>query len=184
MKQVTIFSLFLFFLFSCKSTQTNYTYTQLPADTLIAHIDSYKNKKIETEGIIVHICGVDGKKMKLKTENGQIIKLIPNVKNTIFDESFFYKQKVKVQGLAKESRINKKEIDKAEKDVTLLCHIDNTPCKDTAWVNAQKKKGNAEKISKQDIEKLRAIMSQTGKNYISVVTIVVEKVNIVKETKK
>jgi len=150
--------------------------------SLISGIEKYRDTKVEIEGYIVHICGVDGKKMKLMTDSGEIIKIIPKDSLGSFDESF-YKKRVKVQGIVKESRIEKSEIDKIEKDVALLCHIDHTPCKDSAWVNNQIKKGTAENMSQQDIEKLREKMRQTGKDYISVITIVAEKVEVIEEIK-
>ena len=132
------------------------------------------------EGIVIHVCGVDGKKMKLSTENGSIIKILPKDSLTSFDKSFF-KKKVKVQGLVNELRIGKSYIDRLEKDKVLLCHIDHTPCKDSVWVRELKESGSANALSKKDTDKLMQIMEQTGKEYISVIIIVAEKVEIIAE---
>lgn len=50
---------------------------KLQADSLIKKIEYYLDKNIETDGVVIHICGVDGKKMKLQTDNGEIIKVVP-----------------------------------------------------------------------------------------------------------
>jgi hypothetical protein len=167
----------------CVKSLNGQGFTKVSADSLISGIDKYNNTKVEVEGQVVHICGVDGRKMKLMTEAGGIIKIVPKDSLDNFDESL-YKQRIKVQGIAKELRIEKSYIDNLEKDRTLLCHIDHTPCKDSVWVKGQKEKGAADGMSKQDIERLRNIMKQTGKSYVSVVTIYAEKVEVIVEEKK
>jgi len=169
----------------CVAFSTN-TFSQIykmQADSLVKNIENYIYKSIETEGVIVHICGVDGKKMKLKTENGEIIKIVPKDSLNSFDESF-YKKRVKIQGIVSEFRIDKNYIDKMENEKKLLCHIDNSPCKDSEWVNNKKQSGKADAISKQDIERLRTKMEQTGKTYVSIITIFADKVEIIDDIKK
>ena len=39
-------------------------------------------------------------------------------------------------------------------------------------------------MSKRDVERLRSKMEQTGKSYVSVVTIVAERVEVIEELKK
>jgi len=158
-------------------------FTKVPADSLVAHIDKYRDARVEVEGLVVHVCGVDGKKMKLMTESGAIIKIVPRDSSDSFDESF-YKKTVKVRGIAKESRIEESYVDKMEKEKALLCHIDHTPCRDSAWVSGQRESGAADSLSKRDIEKLRSTMARTGKSYVSVVTVVAERVEIVEEPPK
>lgn len=108
---------------------------------------------------------------------------MPRDSSDSFDRSF-YKKIVRVQGIAKESRIERSYVDKMEREKALLCHIDNTPCKDSTWVSAQRKSGAADSLSKRDVERLRSKMEQTGKSYVSVVTLVAERVEIVEELKK
>jgi hypothetical protein len=158
-------------------------FAKVPADSLVAHIDRYRDTGVEVEGVIVHVCGVDGRKMKLMTENGAIIKIVPRDSSGGFDGSL-YKKRVKVQGIARESRIEKSYIDRMENEKALLCHIDQTPCRDSAWVSAQREAGAADTLSKRDIAKLRSKMEETGKSYVSVVTIVAELVEIVEKTEK
>jgi len=162
----------------CSNALTSQVVTKVSADSLVASIDKYHDTRVEVEGLVVHVCGVDGKKMKLMTESGAIIKIVPRDSSDSFDKSF-YKKMVKVQGIAEESRIEKSYIDKMEREKALLCHIDNTPCKDSAWVSGQKEAGAADTLSKRDIERLRSKMEQTGKSYVSVVTIFAERVEIV-----
>jgi hypothetical protein len=155
---------------------------KLDADSLIENIEKYNDKNVVVEGVIIHICGVDGKKMKLKTDKGEIIKIAPKDSLNSFDNSF-YKKRIRVLGIVKESHIDNSYIDKIEKGKNILCHIDNTPCKDSAWINNKKQSGTADAISKQNIEKLRFKMKETGKNFIPTITIFAEKIEIIEGIK-
>lgn len=178
-----IFTLFMTLFIGCNNTKTNNEIIKVATDSLITNIDKYCNTEVEIEGVIVHICGVDGKKMKLKTESGATIKIEANDSIGSFDTSY-YKKKVKVYGVAKEFRIEKPCIEKMEEERTLLCPIDHTPCKDTAWVNSLKRAGVADSVSNQDFEKLKSKLEQTNKSYISVVTIIAEKIEIIGEAER
>jgi hypothetical protein len=164
-------------------TATDTALARVSADSLIADIDAYRDKKVEVEGLIIHVCGVDGRKMKLQTDHGAILKIVPADSLAAFDESF-YRKRVRVRGIAEESRVDSAYIGRMEKDKTLLCHIDHTPCKDSTWVNRQSASGAADSLSKRDIEKLKKSMEQTGKSYIPVITIYAEEVAIIEETEK
>jgi hypothetical protein len=178
--RILLITLLMTLLICCNSIKPNQEITEVCADSLVVNIDKYCNTKVEIEGIIIHICSVNGRKMKLKTESGAIIKIVPQDSLNSFDKSF-YKKRIKVQGIVKESRIEKPYIDSMEKEKTLLCHIDNTPCKDSAWVNRQKSTGVADSLSNRDILKLRRKMEQTHKSYVSVITIIAEKCELIEE---
>jgi hypothetical protein len=167
-------------LICCTRIKNDQEIARIAADSLIVNIDNYCETKVEIEGVIIHVCGVNGKKMKLRTESGAIIKIVPRDSLGRFEKSF-HKKRVKIQGLVKESRIERAQIDKFEKDKTLLCHIDNAPCKDSAWVNRQKSAGIADSLSGQDILKLKQKMEQTQKSYVSVITIVADTCEIMEE---
>ena len=177
-----LFSLLLLCLLRSHCQNNDRNITQVSADSMINNVEKYFEKEIETEGIIVHVCGVDGKKMKLKTDKGEIIKIATIDSTLRFDKSYKGKTVI-IQGSITESKIENNLIDSLAKDKVLLCHIDNTPCKDKEWVDYQINKGNAESISKKDIERLRAKMLQTGKDYVSVFTIIAKKI-IIKEEEK
>jgi hypothetical protein len=175
-------TLLLFGLLKSNCQNNDCNITKVAADSLINNIEKYHEKEIETEGVIVHVCGVDGKKMKLKTDKGEIIKIVTTDSTLQFNKSYNGKTVI-IQGYITESKIENNLIDSLEKDKVLLCHIDNTPCKDKEWVDYQTNKGNAEALSQKDIERLRKKMLQTGKNYVSVFTIIANKI-IIKEDKK
>lgn len=164
----------------CTYKSTGQHLTKISADSLISNIEKYCNTKVELEGLIIHVCSFNGKKMKLKADSGEIIKIVPFDSNSHFDSSF-YGKRVRILGVVKESRIEKSYIGKVEKEKTLLCHIDNTPCKDTAWIKRQITAGRADSLSKRDIERIRKKMERAKKDYISVVTIVAEKCEKVKD---
>lgn len=169
-KALTIVFLWMI-LIACNKQETQEKYIKVDSDSLVLNIDKYRNTNIETEGIIAHVCGVDGKKMKLITKSGQIIKIIPRDSQTRFSKSF-RKKRIIVKGQVKETRLDISYISEIEREKALLCHIDNTPCKDTSWVNGQIEAGTAESISNQDINRLRQEIHQKKKNYVSVVTII------------
>lgn len=144
----------------CSNKRQNLT--KVSADELVAKIENYCDNRVETEGTIVHICGVNKKKMKLITTNGSTIKIVPQDTLACFDRSL-YKKKIKVSGIVKEQRIGKKHIDKLGKEKTILCHIDHSPCTDSAWVEKKIKNGGADGISEKAINKLNTTMQETQK---------------------
>ena len=153
----------------------------VPADSLIVNIDNYVNKKVETEGFIAHVCGVDKKKMKLMSESGKVVVIIPQ-DTASFDYSL-NRKRIKVYGLVKEERLNEQYIDQKEAEKVLLCHLDQTPCIDTEWVNAKIEAGVAGSLAKRDIDTLRQKLEQQGKGYVSVVSIVCEKYEVIEPDK-
>lgn len=165
---------------SCNNPKSNLRVEKVNADTLLESIDNYLNRKIEIEGYIVHVCGVDGMKMKLKTVNEEIIKIVPLDSNLRFDGSF-YKQNICVQGIITESKLEKHRIDSLENEKTLLCHIDNTPCKDKEWVENQIRKGVSDSLARRDIQRLNNKMRDTGKDYVSIYTVIAERIIINEE---
>ncbi|MDR0970083.1 MAG: hypothetical protein LBM67_06060 [Lentimicrobiaceae bacterium] len=168
MKRKIVFFIVLLFLSACESIEKKAAYEQIDADELVEHIDAYVGKPIAVEGKIVHVCAVDGFKMKLHTPKGEILKIVPADSSIRFDKSFNNKL-VQVIGIANETRISKTQIDQLEQEKTLLCHIDYTPCKDSLWVQRQFENGNAEDLAKRDIANLR--LKSADKNYVSQITI-------------
>ncbi|BDX37001.1 hypothetical protein CYCD_03560 [Tenuifilaceae bacterium CYCD] len=150
------------------------------ADELVLNTDQFCGKKVETEGVIVHICGVDGKKMKLKADNGSMLMISASEAIPYFDKKFFNKR-VRIQGLVWESRVDSLYLDKVEVGKTLLCHINNSPCKDTVWVKKQTEYGREDSLSQRDVKRLRDRMKQTGKQYVSTVIICAENVDIIEK---
>lgn len=169
-------------LLSCNNSKTNHRYERINADILLKNSEKYSNSKIETEGYIVHVCGVDGMKMKLRTDSGEIIKIVPLDSTLRLDKSY-YKKTIRVKGELTESRLYKHLVDSLEKERTLLCHIDHTPCKDKEWAENQIKRGVSDSLSQKDIEKLKAKMQKTNKNYVSIFTILAENILILDDGK-
>ena len=176
MKYVLIV-LCLLFIFSSKGQQPAELYAKVSIDELINKADQFENKKVEIIGIVDHMCGVDGHKMKLKASSGAVLKVVPNNPEESFDSNL-KKQLVSVQGIVELIRIEKVYVDKMEKEGTLLCHIDHSPCKDKAWVNNKIESGKDVEIVKKDIAKLRKQMIESGKDYVSYICIRADKVNI------
>ena len=149
----------------------------VPADSLVANIDKYVNTKVETEGLIAHICGVDRRKMKLMSDNREVITVIPN-DTASFDYSL-NRKRIRVYGLVKEDRLVEKYIAEREAERTLLCHVDQRPCKDINWVNAKVEAGVADSLSKKDTDALRQKLKKQDRGYASIVSIVCEKYEII-----
>lgn len=161
----------------CKNTNPNAAIPEIDADSIVLNINKYNKTTVKTQGVIVHVCGVDAKKMKLITSNGAIIKIVFPDSIASFDKSFVGKT-VYVTGLVSEFRLIKQCIDSLDAHKSVLCHIDNNPCKDTAWIAKHKRTGKADTISKNSITNLNNKMQLTGRNYISVVSIVADKLEI------
>lgn len=176
MKYILI-SLFLVLAIVSNGQQQAELYAKVSIDELINKAGQFEKKKIEIIGLVDHLCGVDGHKMKLKASSGAVLKVVPNDPNGSFD-SEFKKQLVCVKGVVELIRIEKIYVDEMEKEGTLLCHIDHSPCKDKAWVNNKIESGKDVEIVKKDIAKLREQMIESGKDYVSYICIRADKVNI------
>lgn len=129
-----------------------------------------QGKKVEVIGLVAHICGSDGKKLKLKSPSGAVLKIVSRDTTKRFDSSL-KKQLVRVLGVVEVKYIQKSYVDKMEEQGTLLCHIDHKACNDKQWVNNKIETGKDVEIVKKDIAKLRKTMADSGKDYISVVSL-------------
>jgi len=144
---------------------------KVDADSLIPDIETYIGKNVEIEGDVIHICPVNEKKIKLKTANGNIIKIVPDGATvTKFDKSL-NKQHIRITGQVSEERMERERILQYAKNQTLLCHIDYTRCIDGAWADQMVASGKAPKYVEDMTKKLTDEMQKTKKNYISVVKI-------------
>ena len=161
----------------CKLKPVADRFVKVDGDLLISNIDKYDNSYVEIEGTAVHICGVDRKKIKLKTDNGEYIKIIPSKSITEFDKDL-YNSVIKISGKATEYRTSGDYIDKARSERLLLCHVDNTPCKDTEWVERQKEEGKDVEISERNTKRLEQKMANSGKDYVSTIIVTAEKIEV------
>lgn len=167
MKNIFIFLCIVLF-FSCQPKQVSET-PVIAADTLAMQIDKYAGQEVTVEGKIVHVCPVDGSKMKL-TSNRQIIKIIPSAPNGKFERHWNGKR-IRVCGKVHEVRLSRAHLDSLYRAGSLLCHIDFSPCSDTAWVAAKHRQGKAAEIVAHYHSFFKYEMQRTGKDYISVVVL-------------
>jgi len=169
---------FISFLFGCTSPNTHNGIKEVNADELVENIDAYIDSRLVTEGTIVHICSVDGKRMKLKTDRGVIIKIVPFDPTQSFD-TLFYKKRVAIQGVVKESRISDTMIAEQEKSSVVYCSYDSDSCTNSSQVGP---KANVSDISRSENELAnpKQTLERAGKDYVSVVFIVAERVDIIK----
>jgi hypothetical protein len=151
---------------------------EVPADELAKHANEYEGKKVEVVGCIAHVCGVDGRKMKMKTPGGEIIKIEAGGPEDKFGKDY-NKKLVSVRGVVKVTRIGKAYIDRIEKEGRLLCHIDHKACKDKQWVNRKVEEGKAEAMLKHDIAALRNKLKQSGKKELCYVCILAEYIEVI-----
>ena len=159
-----IFTLLLIISFaSAPAQEKQYT---LSVDSLANNIDNFIGKKVTIEGKIIHICPVGGLKMKLKSESGIIVKIESSSAFRKFDTSYKNKN-YRITGNVKEIRTDTAFISKTEKNKTILCHIDHTNCRDKEWIEDKKKLGFADSISIKQTLRLRAIMAETKKDFVS-----------------
>ncbi len=144
------------------------------ADSLVAGVEKYAGMRVETCGTIIHVCGVDGKKMKLKTAGDARIRIVPGGAMAGFDKDAFGMKKIMVRGVVMETRIDENHIAKMEEDRSVLCHVDYTPCIDEAWIAELRAAGKADSVSIRATGRLRDKLKMSGKGYYSVVTIVAD----------
>lgn len=181
MRYVTVgLCLIIAFTVSCTKKNKDTSFTKVNADSLTVNIENYNHMPVEVEGLVVHICGVDGKKMKIKTAGGASIKVVYADSLQKFDTAL-YNKRVRVYGMVVETRLTKPFIDRMDRDKAIPCSIDSAPCIDSLWIKSKRQSGKADSISRAGIEKLRKRMEQAKKLYTSIVTIRAEKVDIAKD---
>ena len=135
-------------------------------------------KYIKTiEGEIIHVCPVKGQKMKLKLADQSIMKVIPKNDQPFSKE--WNHRKVKIEGIVTEYRLSLKDIKTNYKAKKLLCHIDHTPCMDNKWIQNRWADGSEQSILDRDNESLNTIMGSSGKNYVTVYSIVPVKITTI-----
>jgi len=153
--------------------------TILSVDSLVANLDLFVGKEVVIVGQIIHVCPVGGLKMKLKSESGIIVKIKAGEDYKKFDKTL-NKAMVRVRGLVLEEKATSEFISEAEREKRILCHIDYTFCKDTAWIEDKVRTGKADSISIKATNKLRVIMESKKKNYVSVPCILPRVIEIIK----
>lgn len=162
---------------SCNNQKQNKLPVKVNSDSLVQNIGKYLNTKVQIEGMIAHVCAMHGKKMKLRTNDGGFIKIVTKDSVSGFDKSL-NRRRIRVSGTVSENRIDKATLDLYEKRAIQVCSIDNLECKDSSWINSNIKLGIAKKLSKRSVERLRKIMKETGKDYISTVVIIADSVKV------
>lgn len=137
------------------------------------YLESEVGEKITLEGEIVHVCPIEGMKMKLRLSDGEIISVLP-IDDKSFDKQQWDKKNVRIFGKLGETRVPRSVIVSDFKEKKLLCHIDHTPCTDTKWIENRWKDGSAVDILKRDNQALMTRMGKTQRNYIQVFSIIAE----------
>jgi hypothetical protein len=168
----------IFALLGCQKTQKQETALLADADSIILDAQKYQGTEVITEGKVVHICGVDYRKIKLKTERGGIIKVIPGDPLFKYDKTLMGKW-VRVKGILDVDTLSRGDMIQTKQEKILTCHVDHKPCKDTAWVKRQIKSGYADTLLKRDFEKLSSTMDKTGVDYIPIIIIYSEHLEVI-----
>lgn len=148
--------------FACNNKQTS-KYTH--------YLEPEIGKEITLEGEIIHVCPVEGMKMKLRLSDGEIICVLP-LDDKPFIKAQWDKKKVKIYGKLKEAQLSRNTITTNFQDKKLLCHIDHTSCIDTKWVENRWKDGSAERLLDRDNENLLQKMHKTKMNHVQVFSII------------
>ncbi len=164
---------------SCRSQSNTDMPPLITADSLATHITQFSGKKVTVEGKIIHVCPVDGKKMKLSGRNRQIVKIILSDSSARFEHSLTGKT-LQISGTVSETRISRAYIDSIEDAGLLLCHIDHNPCNDSVWIANMHKQGKAEQNLQRTVTNLRQIMTTQGRDYVSVIVLVADKIKEIK----
>ncbi|WP_133249980.1 hypothetical protein [Marinifilum breve] len=174
-KYILVVPVLLIALFACKQEKAK----KISIDKLVNSAEQFEGKRVETQGMAVHFCGAGKKKLKLKSENGSVVKVIPSNLLLHFSAKLNHK-KLKIVGRVETKRVERSFVDKIDREKTLLCHIDHTPCIDEEWVKRKQETGVSDSLSAVDVKKLRNKMQKSGKDYITVVTIIADEIEVIK----
>ncbi len=153
----------------------------LGVDALIAGIDAYAGSRVSVEGVVVHVCPIDGKKMKLKGDGGGALHVENSRPEERYDPALKDKRVV-VTGLVSEKRIDEAYIDgleKAfEKETGSVCHVDKTRCKGKLDLADEEKREKARKAFAEKMAAMRKQVRESAKGYVSVVTVQSDSVEV------
>ncbi len=90
---------------------------------LLLRLPTESNFKTETktkkDNEIIHVCPVEGQKMKLLTDHQHILKIIPSVPGKRFNRNWNSK-KIRISGTIQETRLSASYINSIERTGTLL----------------------------------------------------------------
>ena len=163
---ITTSTISFFTLIACNNKQKN-SYTH--------YLESEIGKITTLKGEIIHVCPIEGQKMKLQLPDGEVICILPS-NGEPFLKKQWDKKKVKISGMLKEKRFMRNTILTNYQDKKLLCHIDYTPCIDTKWIENRQKDGSAERLLERDNELLLGKMQTTKLNYIQVFSLTADEI--------
>ncbi|MDR3141286.1 MAG: hypothetical protein LBU37_06140 [Tannerellaceae bacterium] len=148
-------------LFACNKKQT---------DKYTHYLEPEAGKETTLEGEIIHVCPIEGKKMKLRLSDGEIICVLPAIDEP-FAKTQWDQKKVKITGLLQEAQLPRTTIVANYQDKKILCHIDHSPCTDIRWIENRWKDGSAERLLERDNENLQQRMYKTKLNYVQIFSI-------------
>jgi hypothetical protein len=124
MRKVFLSTLFMTtVLLGCNNQRINQAIEKVNADVLIRNYEKYSNSTIVTEGLIIHVCSADGGKMQLKTESGEIIKIVPFDSSTKFDNAY-YKKAIQTMNQLVHKLHRKSSFSKIERPNLSLMHYE------------------------------------------------------------
>ncbi|MDR1202160.1 MAG: hypothetical protein LBL58_11125 [Tannerellaceae bacterium] len=147
--------------FACNKKQT---------DKYVHYLEPEIGKETTLEGEIIHVCPIEGMKMKLQLSDSEIICVLPATDEPFAKTQWDHK-KVKVTGLLQETKLPRTTIVANYQDKKLLCHIDHSPCTDIEWVENRWKDGSAKRLLDRDNESLQERMYKTKQNYVQIFSI-------------
>ena len=166
MKKVIILLALCCIIVSCSTKQTQFS----TSENLANHIDEI----VTLEGRIAHVCSADGRKMKLILSDDEIITVWQKNPNERFYKNDWQGKTIQVTGKLSADTITKSEFDTVFAQQHILCHIDQTPCIDAAWVNNQWERGNAEELIARQQQQVYEKMSEKSTDYIQQFSIIVD----------
>ncbi len=168
--KIIVGAVFLLLVIACKHTSSQQAQNlTIQVDSLLLTPERYVGKEVSIEGTVVHVCPVNGLKMKLRGDTGGFVKVVFGSGFERFDKSLNHKR-VKVIGHVTVTYTTLAYVDSIVQQKTILCHIDNTPCNDSPWIAERKKENVAEQLSKEQTDKLYQLMDGTNKKRVAVVT--------------
>jgi len=150
--------------------------TLVSLDSLAAAPEPWAGRDVVVEGKAAHICPVEGMKLKLKSESGIQANVVPG-DGKRFDASLAGKR-VRVTGTVEIRKVFESDLKALEADTWIPCHVDYQRCKDKAYVENLEKAGKRSSASREEIEKIRKRMRESGKDFVIVLTIVAKKVEL------
>jgi len=143
--------------------------------------EKFVGKKIKLSGVVDHVCEHDGKKMFLVDENSEArVKIIPSDNMAAFNQDLIG-ETVDVTGFVKQFKVDEAFLMEKEEAMKDGLKTEGEGMHNHDGDSNEKSEDNSMNKEKRQLDNLRKMLKESGKDYLSFYSVEAVKYNIVKK---